>query len=228
MRQRVRPASALEPAAERLLDLPPARRIVGRQQRDGLAGATHAPGAPDPMGEPFGRLGQLVVDHLANRRHIQPARRHVGSQQDRHGARTEAGHHPLARVLAQVALEGGRRITERLEPLRQLLHAVLRASKDDDRVGTAAIEQRPQRIELGLGLDVVHQVLDLGRGRRVGVHFDRDGLAHVASGDGGHPGWQCRGEQCRLAGLWSMAEDPLDVRCEATVKHLVSLVQHQE
>lgn len=98
------PLSPFEPSAEHFFELPPLRRVLRSEQGDRSASAAHAPGSPNAVREPFRRLGQLVVDHLTNFGHVQPPRRDIGRQKDRHSTRAEAAHDALARILAEISL----------------------------------------------------------------------------------------------------------------------------
>jgi hypothetical protein len=177
--------------------------------------------------EPLRGLGQLVVDDRLDVVHVEAAGRDVGREQDRHAASAEVRHHALARVLAEVPLQRGRGIPQLHQLLGQLLHAVLRPPEDDDRAIAAAVEQRHQRLHLERGVDVVDVVVDLGRARDAGVDGDRDRAVEVLARGPLDPGRQRGRKERRLALGRRERQDPLDVRREATVEHLVALVENE-
>ncbi len=109
------PGATVRMARKLTEQLAPGGLIFAAQQGDSLAGAAHPPGPAYPMGEQRGGLGQLVVDHAGDMRHIEAAGSDVRGDEDRGLAAAEGGHHPLAGILAQVALECHRRVARRLE-----------------------------------------------------------------------------------------------------------------
>src|SRR5438132_1588994 len=68
--------------SQRPLDLPQLGGVVGRDERDGLTLSPHAAGTAYTMREELRRLGQLVVDDLADAVDVQSSGRDVGGQQD--------------------------------------------------------------------------------------------------------------------------------------------------
>ena len=92
------------------------------------------------MREPLGRFWQLIVDHRIDVLYVKASRRNVGRQQDRHAAGPEVGHDPLARVLAQVALQRRRGIAQFDEPQGQLLDPMLGSAEHDHWLIAASIE----------------------------------------------------------------------------------------
>src|ERR1051326_515002 len=204
-------------AAERFLEWPPPRAVLGREQRDRATGAPHPSSTAASMGEPFGRFGQFVVDDLAYFGHIKAARRDICCYQDRHCTRAETRHDALPCVLAEIALQRRGRIAERLEPLRQLSYAVLGPAENDHCLITPSVEERPQCIQLRGRIDVVDDVLDLRQGGRSSVHFDGDRIADVARRDICDPGRQRGREQRGLARTRAVRNDLLDVTREASI-----------
>jgi hypothetical protein len=68
------------------LDLGQQSRLLGRAQRHGLPLAPGARGAADAVDAAVGFVGQVVVDHAGHARDADPARGHVGRDQDLAGA----------------------------------------------------------------------------------------------------------------------------------------------
>ena len=54
----------------------------GGHKQDGIAGPASASGAPDPVNVRFSIVGDVVVDDMADSRHIESSRCHIGCDQD--------------------------------------------------------------------------------------------------------------------------------------------------
>jgi len=221
-----------------LLELAPLGLIFRRQQRDGLAGAPHAAGTPDAVGEQRPVLGEVEVDDAAETVDVEAARRNVGGDEDRQRAALEVGDDAVARVLTQVGLQRGGAVALALELKGELLDAVLGAAEDEGRAvlsGSRRAQQRAQHGGLGAGRNVVEQVLDrLGAGAgglaRVDLHFGR--VLEEARGNAAHPVGYGGGEERILAPGSGRAgghvgDDAVDVGAEAAVEHLVGLVEDE-
>src|SRR5690242_2540940 len=227
----LRPGARLEAHAQVALHLLPGGLVFRGDQRDRLALAVHAAGAADTVGEQLGRFGQLVVDHLLDGEHIQPARGDVGGEQDGHATGAEVRDDTVTGVLAHVALQRGDGVTLVAELAGQLLDAVLGAAEDERRAlgVAAALQERHERVEPAALRHTVDDLRDGGRGarlRRASVYIHR--IVQVALGDARGPLWQCGGEERHLAGGRRGGEDALHVGSETGVEHLVGLVEHDD
>src|SRR5438309_1699335 len=74
-------------------------------ERDRTARAADAPGAPDAVHVDVWRDRHVVVDHVCDRRDVQPARSDVGGDQHGHVSGLEREHHAIAGTLRHVAVQ---------------------------------------------------------------------------------------------------------------------------
>ena len=176
----------------------------------------------------FGVVGHVVVDDMADARHVEAARGDVGGDHDVDGAGLEAFDHLLAQALGQVAVERRDGITARLQLVGKFDGGGLGAHEDQCGVEVVLdFEDARQRFELlpGVGLAVGLAGGNDGRGGGADLDFLRlaQVLARHAADHIRHGGREQRG----LARRRRVFEDPLDVVDEAHAQHFVGFVQHQ-
>jgi hypothetical protein len=80
-------------------------RLARRHEQDGHAGAAGAAGAADAVHVGLGVVGDVVVDDVADARHVDAARGDVGGDHDVEGAVLQLLDHALAQALGHVAVE---------------------------------------------------------------------------------------------------------------------------
>ena len=96
-------------------------------ERDGGALLAHAPGASDPVQIDRGILGERVIDHVRQVADVDAARGDVGCDHEAQLPALDLGHHPLALLLRQVAVEHLRIEAVEVEHVRhQLIQSRLR------------------------------------------------------------------------------------------------------
>ena len=88
------PRLADEPASQAALNLAPLPFFVHRDKRHRLAGAAHAASPSNAVGEQLLRVGQVVVDNLADTFEVQASGGHVGCHQNRRGTGTKTPSSP--------------------------------------------------------------------------------------------------------------------------------------
>src|SRR5450759_4710801 len=203
--------------------------------RWGLIDKGHrGPGVPGAAG-PTGAvqvdllvLGALVVDHVRDVVDVDAAGGDIGRDQHVHLARTERAERLLAGTLAQVAVDGGGREAAGGELVGDLRRRPLGPGEHDGQASALGLEQPGQHLDLVQRVRAENDLLDR-RDRLAGVvrlgSADVRRLGHVPPShrdDGARHGG---GEEHRVAGGRGAGEEPLDVRQEAQVEHLVGLVE---
>ena len=88
----------------RLFDGPQHPHLARRDEQNGIARTAGATGAADAMDIGFGVVGDVVIDDVADARHVEPARRHVGGDDDIEAVVPELFDGALAQHLAHVTL----------------------------------------------------------------------------------------------------------------------------
>ena len=222
------PGSTRDASSQRAIENAPLGVVPRAQQRDRATLPTHTSGATDAMRHELGRFRQFEVDHLIDGGDVESARRDVGRDENLHFTIAKLLHHPVARVLGEVALQRADGIAVPLEPMGELLDAVLRPSKDDDRAVPAQIEQIPQGFELVVVGKVVGHVLDVWSVLWPLVDGDESRVVEVLAGGVVDPLRHRSREEGGLPRSWRIAEDALHVGRESTIEHLVRLVENQE
>ena len=189
-------------------------------------------GAADSVDILFGHIGQLVIDHVANARNVDPARGHIGRDQHRHAGLAELVERALALRLRLVAVDRVAFDPRLLKPLHHTVRAMLGAGEDQHAFhrtgnGVAALEDHFEQGELFILLHHEQVLVDpLGSGALRG---DRDlhrivaEAAHQLLDRLGHGGAEEQGLAILGGELFDLAQR-VD---EAEVEHLVGLVEHQ-
>ena len=193
----------------------------------GLAAALRAARPADPVGVGVRRVGHVVVDDVADLRHVDPARRDVRGDQHVELPLAEALHGLLPGALTHVPLQGHGAVPHGVEVARQAPRSVLRPQEHDRAHEVGLGQQVPQQRRLLALLHGVEGVVDgLGR-RRVG-QLDRVGLVEQRVGEAADLARHGGREEQVLATRRELGQDPLDVGQEAHVEHVVRLVEDQD
>ena len=178
------------------------------------------------MGVGLGSVGNIVVDDVGNLLDIDSPGYDVSCYQDIEPAISKSLHRPVAGTLGHVSLDGDGFQAAVLELQRQPVGPVLGAGKDDRGEEGRIFEQVLEKVQLPLLLNGVESVLDgLGRFRvselgDQGVYEDLLGkLSEI-------PGHCCCKEQV-LTFFRQLGYDSPDVRQEAHVEHVVSLIEDE-
>ena len=202
--------------------------LARRDKQDGIAGAPRAAGAADAMHIGFGVVGHVIIDDVADARHVQPARGDVGGDDDVEAAALQALDDLLAQTLRHVAIQRRGFVAARLQLFGEIDRRQLGAHENQGGLEILLdFEHARQRFEL---VGAAHLPIALAdrRHRRGGgmyPHFPR--VAQVALGDATDRRGHGRRKQGGLARRRRVLEDPFDIVDEAHAQHLVSLVEHQ-
>jgi hypothetical protein len=141
-------APVLHPLPRHPLDAAQVEALARLHQGDGRPLAPGASRAPDAVHVHVRRLRDVVVHHVAHVLHVQPARRHVGGDQQVRRPLAEARHHPVALRLRQAAVQRLRPVAAHPQRLRQLVHLHAGAAEHDRRDGLLQVQDAPQRLQL--------------------------------------------------------------------------------
>ena len=98
-------------------------------------------------------VGHVVVEHMADGRNIQPARRHVRRYQNFQRLVFEPGQGVHAGMLVHVAMNGAGIVAVALQRAQQGAHVALAVAKDNGIANFFAVEQGAQRQTFGLWLN---------------------------------------------------------------------------
>ena len=143
-------------------------------------------------------------------------------------ARAKIAHDAVALALAQVAVDAGARQTGRIEFAGDGLDPVARVAEDQRQTRIGLLHQEVHGGDLTRFRGVDAHLAD-GLGGFVALaNLDGLGLRQIALRDAGDLLAHGGGEQHHLPFVGDAAEDPLDVRQEAEIEHLVRLVEHDE
>ncbi len=185
-------------------------------------------GAADPMDVRLGRGGHVVVHHVRHVLDVEPARGHVGGDEQVGGVGAELLHHAIALLLRQPAMQRFGPIAPAVERLAEFVDLGTRAAEDDGRGGVLHVEDAAEGRHLVRAADHVGDLPDSGRRTR-GHHFTIDANPHrvleVLVRDLGDARRESGGEERGLPFLRRLVEDRLEVLREAHVEHLVGFVE---
>ena len=216
------------------------RQILGiRRGGDGkrLAQTPGAPRASDAVDVILGMRGQVEVEHMADRWHIKPPRRHVRGDQQLQLAVTEIVQRAHPHALIQIAMDGRGIKAMGFQRLGHHIHIHL-AIAEDDRIGAGlalGLDQRPQNSALfgkaavlAAGGELDQLLVDGGRGGGLPRHLDLDRCRQEGVGDPFDLG--CHGGRVEesLARKGRQREDALDIGDKAHIQHAVGLIHHHD
>ena len=94
--------------------------LAARDERDRPSAAARAAGAPDAVDVIVAVVRQVVIEDHLDVVHVEPARGHVGRDEELEPALAELGDHPLAHRLRHVAVHLVRRIAARGRDARSI------------------------------------------------------------------------------------------------------------
>ncbi len=204
-----------------------AGEVLSRDEGAGLAALFGPTRAADAVRVGIGCVRDVVVDHVADSRHVDSPCRDVGGNEDVVATLAEALHGPLALSLAHVALQGDGVHACPLEIPGQTPGAMLGAQEDDGRGEVLLVQQVCQKICLAALLHWVERVLDGLHGRRDG-QLDHVRVVQQVVGQAADLARHGGGEQQVLTPLGQLLDDALDVGQETHVEHVVGLVENQD
>ena len=175
----------------------------------------------------FGVVGDVVIEHVADAIHVQPARGHVGGHQHVKLAVLQTLNGALTGFLLHITIDGGGAEAARGEFFGQLVGAQLGAGEDDHGIERLGLHDPGQRVQL---VDAAHHpepLADIFGGGR--LRFDRDfgRIFQIRLRDApdlvGHGGREQRHLPC-FRGLFQHRFNVVD---ESHPQHFVGLIQHQ-
>jgi nicotinate-nucleotide adenylyltransferase len=201
--------------------------LARRDEQDRLAAAAGAAGAADAVDVGFGVGRDVVIQHVADAFDVEAARGDVGGDEDVELAVLELLDEPLALRLRDVAVDRGGAETARLQLLREFLGGRFGAREDDHRLERFGFEDARERVEFLQAADVPVALADVGRGGRLGLDRDLDGLAQVGLRDALDLARHRRREQRDAARFGRFLEHGFDVVDEAHAQHFVGFVEDE-
>ena len=139
----------------------------------------------------------------------------------------ELAHGPIAVALGQVAVQQANLIAAALQLRLQDVGSALCLHKDERHGDVGLIQDACQRVGLVSPGRLHVQLANAGDDLRAGADFDGDGVAHVTRRNAAHPLRHRGAEEHGLPLCGTLAQDALDVRCEAHVEHAVGLVEYR-
>ncbi len=158
--------------AQHFLDVLQFAHLVGGAKGDGRPVAPGARGAPDPVHVIVRHVRQFEVIDVFHIGNIEATRGHIRGHQHLGVTVAERPQRAIALTLALVAMDRGDGIARLLQPLRQLVGAMLGAAKDQRQFVAMLVEEFDQQIGLGGLGDEMHLLRDLvgGLARRADLH----------------------------------------------------------
>ena len=198
-----------------------------RDEQDGVAGTAGAAGAADTVHIGLGIVRNVVVDDVADARHVDAAGGNVGGNDDVQGAGLQLLDDAFAHLLVEVAVQGGGGIATGVQLVGQFDGGSLGAHEDDGGVEIILdFQDAGERVQLVHAADLPVNLTDRrnGGGGRLDLDFAR--LDQVFLGDTAdlvrHGGREQRG----LVLFRGAFENPLDVVDEAHAQHFVGFVEN--
>ena len=197
-----------------------------RAEDDARALLAGAPGAAAAVGVDVGVARRVGVDHLADVRHVDAARRDVGRHQHAHGALLEGGQGAGAVALLHLPGERGGEEACGGELAGEARGLGAGLHEDQGLVVRVAQQQIHQGVDAVSGRDLVHHVrdVDVGGAEAGALHAHR--VLLVLGGERQHVAREGRRDEVGATPLGQLPEDLLQLVAEAEVEHLVGLVEH--
>ena len=195
-------------------------------------GHTLAAGPAHPADAVHVRVGRGrngVVDDMGELVDVEPARGHVGGDEQLRRPAAQPPHDAVALVLAHATVQCLGAVAASVESLRQLVDLLAGAAEDDRSRRRLHVQQASERRRLvcpGHHVRALTYERGLAGRRLLAADLDLDGVTEVAAGESFDTRGQRRGEQDRPAIVGGRPQDLLDVLGESHVEHLVRLVQH--
>ena len=149
-----------DPLTADLLDVLQKVALIVRAEGHGRAVGT-GPGCPaDPVHIGFRHIGQVVLDHVADRVDVDATRGDIGGHQNPDLASFEVGQGAFPLALALVAVDGGCVDAGLLQALGHAVCTALGAGEDDHALEGGVIEQFAQQGAFALLLHKHHALVD--------------------------------------------------------------------
>ena len=198
-------------------------------QGDGRALPSGAARTPDAVHVRLGVRRQIVVDDVRDVPDVEPARRHVGGDEQVGRGRSDALHDRVALALLHAAVQCLGAVAMGVQRLDERIHLQPRPAEDDRGRRALHVENAVERGCFVAMTDDVGDLADPGNRARRLFPGDRDASRgfEVTLGDLQDPGGQRRREQRRLPRVRCFLQDGVEILGKAHVEHFVGLVEHQ-
>ena len=201
--------------------------LAGVEEQDRFAAAARAAGAADAMHVAFAIEREIVVDHVADALHVEPAGGDVGGDDDVELARAEVVDDPFALLLRDVAAQRGDAMPLARQELGEVLGRALRLHEDDHAVDRFGFQHAcSAACFCGGGDDEVTLTNRLG-GRRSFLNRDLGRVAQMLLRDAANCVGHRRREQRDLSLRRRLREHPFDVFGKTHSQHFVGFVEHE-
>ena len=211
----------------RALDLGQQSTLAGGDEQQCVPAPAGATRAADAVDVRLGVVRDVVVDDVADTRHVEAAGGDVGRDEDVGTPVLERLDGALAEILGDVAVDRGGGEATCAQPLGEFLRRRLGPDEHDHRVEVLDLEDAGQGVELVTVVDQDVALLDGRRRRRLRGDLHLGGIGEVLLRDASDRGRHRGREQRDLGALRSVREDSLDVLLEAHREHFVRLVEDE-
>ncbi len=201
--------------------------LAGRNEQQGLTGATRAAGTADAVYVGLGVVRDVVVDDVRDAVDVETTSRNVGGHQNVDLAVLELADGALTLCLHDVAVDRGGGEAPGAQLLGELFGGLLGAHEHDHGLELFDLEDSSERFELALMRHLHVALRDVRCRRRLGLDGDLHRIVQVLLGDLADRGRHRGREQRDLLVLGSVGEDALHVLLEPHLEHLVGLVEHE-
>lgn len=207
------------------LDRPQIRAFVGGTERNRDPAGTGAARSANPVHIGFRHVRQVIVDHMADARDVDPSRSDIRRHEDPCTAGLERGERTLALALAAVTVDRESYDASRAQCLDDPVRAMLRPCKDQSTFHASGIGKIDQsrRLFAGAQMDHVFRDLRLGSMGNANFHGVFQQTARQLFDIAGHG----RGEEHVLALRRQPGCDLADGVDEAKIEHLIDFVEHE-
>ena len=204
------------------------RRVLGDHDGERIALGLGPAGAANPVNVIFRMLRHVVIDHMADIRNVQPARRDIRGHEHFIPAVAKAFERLLAFLLGAVGMQHRHGVVCALQSDGRAVGPVLGAAENNDRIVFHPVEQFQQQVGLlRVGHRIDHMLHRLGR-RAPGADFDGLRIMHRPLDERFNLRRHRGGKQRGMALARALVENAAHVRQETHVQHAVRLVQHQK
>ena len=203
----------------------PALPVGGKQ--NGFTGASGPTRATDAVHVGLHVVGDIVVEHVGDALHIQPACGHVSGHEDIELAVPEAPHRFLPLGLGQVTVQRRGGVAAGVELLGQFRGGGSGADEDDHAVEGFHLQNPRQRIQLVQARHHPHSLSDGFSGGVLHLDDDLDRVLQVVASDALDGRRQGGGKQDELVRDRGFLQNPFHIIDEAHAQHFIGLVQYQ-
>jgi hypothetical protein len=214
--------------ADEALDVADVARVLGRDQREGIADGLRPAGAADAVHIVLGIFRDVEIDDVGHAGDVDAARGDVGRDHDFVLAAFEAGQRLDALVLRAVRVKHRHGVVLRLQLVGDLVGAVLGAGKNQHAVEAGLAQQREQQFKLLFVRDRIERVVDRLGYAAIGPDFDALGILERKRGHRLDFRRNRGGEKQGLPLARAAADDVLDRGEKAHVEHAVHFVEDED